>query len=94
MRRLAIGNNNMSEIDTFKDIFSDLLICNQDNQVPGHKKYMEPTLSEALIAAKLKNIGKKKAKGQAFTKRLSLERNLRKKIPRGHKTPIPLLIAM
>lgn len=66
----------MSEIGTFKDVLSDPLISNPDNQAPGHKKRTEPILPEALITVKLNNIRKKKVKGQALTmKCLSLEEN-------------------
>ncbi len=71
MRKLAISKSNVSEIDTFKDVLSNPPTGNPDNQAPGHEECTEPTLSEALVAARLKNVGKKKVKGQALTKCLS-----------------------
>ena len=71
-RRLAISNSNVSEISIFKDILSDPLIGNPYNLVPSQEKRMKPTFSDALVAIRLKNIRKKKAKDQALTKGLNL----------------------
>lgn len=61
MRILAL--NNVSEIDNFKDVFSDLLTGNPDNQVSSQEKRgTKPILLNALAIAKLKNIGKKNTK--------------------------------
>ena len=60
----------------------------------SHKKHIEPTLLRALATARLQNVGKKKAKGKAFTKRLSLEGNLSKKTPRAHDSSTPPLVAI
>ena len=94
MRRLAISNSNISEIDIFKNILSDLSTGNPDNLAPGHEERTEPTLPDVLVAERLKNVGKKKAKGQALTKRLSLKRNSMKKRPKGCKIPMHPPIAI
>ena len=90
MRKLALKNNNASEIGTFKDIFSDPSTGDPD----------EPTFLKALVAARLKTVGTKKAKGQKLTsKRLSLKNGLAIQVPtsprlRPCKSPTPPLITM
>lgn len=94
MKRLALGNTNVGKIGTFKDISPDLLISNPDNQVPSHKKRINPTFLEALAIVRLKNVGKKKAKSQALTKYLNLKHNLIKKTFRVYKILMPLFVAI
>lgn len=94
IRKLAINNNNAGEVDTFKDVLSGPLISNPDDQMHSHEEYTEPIFLEALAIAKLKNVEKKKAKNQALTKRLSLEGNSMRKIPRAHRTPTPPHVIM
>ncbi len=83
MRKLAISNSNVSEICTFKVVLLDPLTGNSDNQVPDHEKYTKLTLPKAFVTIRLKNVEKKKAKGQAITKRLSLEENSMTKTSRN-----------
>lgn len=96
MRRLALSNSNVGEIGTFKDVLFDLLTGNPDDQAPSHQEeeLIEPTLSEALATVKLKNVEKKKVKGQAFTKRPSLKDNSTKKTPRVCRTPMSFPVIM
>lgn len=54
IRRLAFKNNNTSNIDIFKEILSDPPIENLDKS----------TFLEPILTIRIKNIIKKKAKGQ------------------------------
>lgn len=90
MKKLALKNNNASEIGTFKDILLDPPTGDPD----------EPTPPKALAAARLKTVGTKKAKGQTLTsKRLSLKNGLAIQVPtsprpRPRRSPTPSLIAI
>lgn len=66
MRKLALKNSNTSKIGTFKNILLDLSIKTLDDLVSGQVSGIEP-IPEALATIRLKNIGKKKLKGQTLT---------------------------
>lgn len=74
IRRLALSNSYAVELGTFKNVLSDPATAPPDDETPSSQELPSaPSNSpptDALIAARLQNSKKKKAKGQTISERL------------------------